>query len=1496
MSTIDDRVVRMRFDTAQFESRAQSTIGLLGRLKQALRLDGAQRGFEEIDRAGRNLKLDHIGQSVDTIANRFSAMGIVAITALQNITNRAIAVGGQLLKSLTIDPIMDGFREYETQIGSIQTILANTSSKGTNLTQVNAALDELNTYADKTIYNFTEMTRNIGTFTAAGVGLKDSVSSIKGIANLAALSGSNSQQASTAMYQLSQAIASGTVKLMDWNSVVNAGMGGEIFQNELKRTARAHGVAVDALIKKQGSFRESLSEGWLSAKILNETLAKFAGEYNEQQLRSMGYTAQQAQEILKLGQMATDAATKVRKASQLIDTLKEAVQSGWSQTWRLIIGDFEEATQLWTGISDFLGDIINKSSDARNKLIAGWKELGGRTALLQTLKNVFWAIVKPITALGKAFKELFPGPTAKALADFTKTLARITGRLVLTDKAANDLKRTFKGLLVPFHLAIHIATGLVRILGSVASILTGGLFKGFTKAGGGLLGFTGRIGDALVKFDQWVVKAQFADKVIAKIHQSVDYLGRQFKMVGRVAKEHFGSFASKLPLGPIKADLVEVGNQLKTFGKRITDVFRFDDIEVKIRRFIEMLRNLRKTIADAMSSDKMERRTRNLGRQIENLSTKMANFATDAYPKAKSGIQSFLKYLNKKRIDLGLTAENVEKLQGVMARFGGFLKNKVGPAVGSAAKSMLSGLKQLGTNLANTDWSNAFLGLGGILSALISFKAIKGLKESFGKIGGVLEAVTGSLQALQQNIKARTILIIAAAVAVLAASLLMLGQVDKDKIGPGLQAIITLFIALNASMAAINKTVGPDFKAIPAAVSILVIAGAIAILASAVKKIAGLDMKGAVTGVIAIGSALGAMVFVMQKLEKYDAKGSLETAFSMLVVAGSVYLMVLAVRKIGQIPTKEAAQGVIITGIILTIIGLFAQLSNEKVNIGNSTSLLIISYAMLQIGKALNELGKLDMKNTLIGVGYMVLSIGAIIQLMNSIKWDILRDSAGLLITIATLKLLAMVIRDYAQIPVRDFAKGLALIAASLVVLTLGLNSMKGQEKTSGVLIALGIALNLLVPVITTLGKLSMKEVAISMAALAGVIFVLVGAGYALSPVIGVLFAFAIVLGIMGAAALAAGAGMALLGIGLTAAAAGGGAAIGVLILAIKEFVQLLPMIAVKAGEAFIAFLGVIQQHSPQIGATMLALINQMLSTIEAAVPRIIDIAFKIIMHFLRVLDEHMPELVDRGLNIILSLLRGIRDHIFEITTVSIDIVTRFIDGIGSRLGQIIDAGVRLILNFINGVTNAINNYSSEMGAAGGRLAIAIIQGMANGLASGAGVVVDAAVSMARNALASAKRFLGIESPSKEFRYLGVMSAEGMAQGIELNSNKPIKGAIKMASDVVQAVNDELVKMADDPAMFRPKVVPVLDLSDVEKGMDHFDYKPKHPAPVYAAQSSGKNSRGDISTEQSGTTQNVHNEYKFEQTINSPTELSPYEVYRHTRNEFRRFRDAMERT
>lgn len=404
-TTIDQRVVEMRFDNKHFENNVQTSLSTLDKLKQSLNLTGAAKGLENVSAAARKFDISPLSTGVETVRAKFSALEVMAVTTLANITNSAVNAGKRIAKALTIEPVTTGFSEYETKINAIQTIMSNTASKGTTMEDVTRVLNELNTYADKTIYNFAEMTKNIGTFTAAGVGLEESAAAIQGISNLAAASGSTSQQASTAMYQLSQALSTGVVKLMDWNSVVNAGMGGEKFQEALKSTAREYGVAVDDIIKKNGSFRDSLHEEWLTAEILNTTLQKFTVEgakaYADSMVASGKYTREQADALIEEANAMNDAATKVKTFTQLWDTMKESVQSGWAQTWELIVGDFEEAKEFLTGLSDLFGGIIEKFSNARNALLGGalnskWDELNGKIEAAGLSTDAFHEKIKEV--------------------------------------------------------------------------------------------------------------------------------------------------------------------------------------------------------------------------------------------------------------------------------------------------------------------------------------------------------------------------------------------------------------------------------------------------------------------------------------------------------------------------------------------------------------------------------------------------------------------------------------------------------------------------------------------------------------------------------------------------------------------------------------------------------------------------------------------------------------------------------------------------------------------------------------------------------------------------------------------------------------------------------------------------------------------------------------------------------------------------------------------
>ena len=419
---IDEKVVSMKFDNKQFESNVSTTMSTLDKLKAKLNFSGASKGLEQINTAANKVDMKGMSNAIETVQMKLSAMQVVGVTALANIANQAVEAGKKMVNALTLEPVLTGYQEYKTQLNATQSILANVAHKGKTLDDVNAALDELNTYADETIYNFTEMTKNIGLFVNAGVDLDKSVASIKGFSNAAAVAGADSMRTAMAMYQLSQAMSTGYVQLMDWKSLEISNIAGDQFKNAIIETARVHGVAIDEMIEKEGSFRDSLKNKWLTADIMTEALNHFTlstekMSEEEQRLaresmKAKGYTDAQIDSLFQLGTTATDAATKTKDLSQMFGVLKETAQSGWAQTWRIIFGDVEQAKAVFTPLTDFFSNIIKTFSEARNALLEG-----ALTKNFKKIGDTIKGITKPIKDTSDAIKTI-----TKTAQDYSKVV------------------------------------------------------------------------------------------------------------------------------------------------------------------------------------------------------------------------------------------------------------------------------------------------------------------------------------------------------------------------------------------------------------------------------------------------------------------------------------------------------------------------------------------------------------------------------------------------------------------------------------------------------------------------------------------------------------------------------------------------------------------------------------------------------------------------------------------------------------------------------------------------------------------------------------------------------------------------------------------------------------------------------------------------------------------------------------------------------------------
>lgn len=788
--TIENKVVSLELDDSKFSSRVEGVLKNVSRLKEGMNFKTATTGLDGINPAAQNAAKGmnglatsvknvnttitgassgatagtaNIGAVAKQTSTNFTMLGGAASVALGNIASKAIMAGGSMLTSFAFGPILDGFREYENQLNAVQTIQANTFSKGETVSTINAALDELNKYADRTIYSFSEMTKNIGMFTSAGVGLKESVSSIKGLSNVAAMSGASSAQAATAMYQLSQALSTGVVKLQDWNSIVNAGMGGEQFQESLKRTARTYGVAVDDIIKAKGSFRNSLADGWLTSEIMIETLAQYTGDLSKEQLLNAGYTEEQTEQIMKLAETANDAATKVKTFAQLMDTVAESLGSGWASLFRTFFGDFERARTLWTGVSDVVNGGISAFFDALQGILDRWDELGGWYEWWYALMDLWKAASKPIMAIGQAVKEVFTGDAGAALFEFSKFLHHeIANWLIMSDQMAMDIGRIFKmvaQIIWPvvkalFGFGAAIAQVVVAVI-KIGLILVGALVKPLLQIGGKIseiidvfanwfsqmtggvdvLGALGSVLNTVVGWVQsladWFVQltslaiAPFFNGIRTVIEAILPPIGEFFGVLKDAVKNVFGPLIGGLTGlgGSFEAFLNDTSSPFGKITKIVQDwgISFYKTMEgvakeigpkwsAKAKAFGESIKPITETFG------------KSLGASIGNASKALGNFWENSKPDLLLAWNEVIKSVSEGFKRFG------EKLKEVKDLIAGFFAPQIsaikafGQAIGDSFKRISEGLS----------FSSAFSGIS---------NGFKSMMDSFGPLGELVNIV-----------------------------------------------------------------------------------------------------------------------------------------------------------------------------------------------------------------------------------------------------------------------------------------------------------------------------------------------------------------------------------------------------------------------------------------------------------------------------------------------------------------------------------------------------------------------------------------------------------------------------------------------------------------------------------------------------------------------------------------------------------------------------------
>lgn len=1000
MSSIDERIVQMQFDNKQFESGVKETTSSLKQLKEGLNFDSAAKSLNSLEKSAGKFDISNIAQGVQAIQDRFSTMGIVAMNVISRITNGVLDLGTAMANALITQPLKDGFAEYETQLDSVQTILSNTQSKGTTIDQVNSALDELNTYADKTIYNFSQMTRNIGTFTAAGVDLQTSVDSIKGIANLAAASGSSATQASTAMYQLSQAIANGKVNLQDWNSVVNAGMGGELFQNALKRTAEHMGTDVDSLISKYGSFRESLTKGeWLTTDVLTETLKQISGAYTEADLIAQGYTEDQAAAIAQLADTAEEAATKVKTFSQLIDTLKEALGSGWTKSWEYIFGDYEEAKVGWTNINDLLSGMINDSANARNsKLLegfgSGYKQLVEqgitdttrfKEVLSETAKSA-GVDIDSMTADGTALQDTFTKGwvTGDMLKTTVQTMTDELNNMSQEERDANGYTSEYvenmqklneelqNGTLNADEFASKMgrASGRENMLEGIYSIMKtlqsviGAVKEGFEEI---IPPITGeQIYQLTVKFKDFITSLEPTTETLENLKTVGKGFASVLDLILQAIKAVASPFADFLTGGAMDSAVGTVGDLVLKFANFAISL----DEAAKSGTFFSEVSSAIKSALEF------------IGSKLQDVNSKIDGFIDNLnFSSVLSGLKSFL----------GIVGDGLSSAIGWLGENGvPIIKTtlKVLAALWTAqgAKDFLSTMSNIKEKveglIGKAKDAKEAVGDGkggGILGNLLGID----FSEAADSFNEVLGSLHDSLDAFTTGLKIGSIVLVAAAIATLVGSIKVLSEINGASVTASIVAIGVLFKELNTATKSLVKNLqGMNTKdVLKVATAMLVMAKAVQWLSDAVVTLSDLGWEELGKGLTGVAGGLGGLVAAVKIIG--DSGIKLSTSVAILALAESCKILAEAMKTFSGFSWDEIARGLTAMGgalaEIVAAVKVLGKVSSGGKALAGAISVVAIALVLGKIADAFQDFASMDWESIGRGAVAMGAALGEVV-------------------------------------------------------------------------------------------------------------------------------------------------------------------------------------------------------------------------------------------------------------------------------------------------------------------------------------------------------------------------------------------------------------------------------------------------------------------------------------------------------------------------------------
>lgn len=1196
-TSIDYRIVEAQFRNSNFEKNIAQSTESLERFKRSLDVDQQAKSLEKLDNAADLAGMKGLAQQVDKVADKFSAMGVVAFTALQRITNAAIDTGVSLVKSLSIDQVTAGWNKYEQKTSNVQTLV---NATGKSVDEINGYLEKLMMFSDETSYDFSTMAQSLGQMVTSGGDIDRLIPMIEGIANATSFAGKGAAEFSRSIYNLNQSYGQGFLTLMDWRSVELSGVASQ----QLKETFIDVGKALGTLDKNGrtakgtlvdiGNFSTTLADKWASREVMEQAFGRFAqvteAAYKLVQ-NGMADTYSEAYAMLdgafeQVYYRAALAAQEAKTFGEAINSVKDAVSSGWMTTFDYIFGGYDKAKEIWTNLANDLWDVFAAPAQERNSILKEWVELGGQTALWEGLTNIFKSLLSVIEAVREGFSEIFPAKTGQQLADLTFRFRDFSEKLIASEDTLAKVKEVASGLASIVKLMI---TPIKLVLGLVGKIITQA-----APLTSYLLSFSATIGGLLTNLVKMVDESRVIEGIFATLKSAIEAVGGAFMFLGGMLSTSISAFTgiNVLDINNVATSLAEI----PPIGEQIAKVF--DTIGEsgknafgKASAWVSQLKGWASSAASTIGSFAKSIATtlKPIGDRIKSIFEGVT--LTDAIGTTLLfGLYEQIKKIAKAFAAMKTNWAGVAKaLTNVLNTAGDTLKafqNKVNAEV---LKSIAISVGILAASLfliSRVKPENMGKSLAAVALLFGELTAILGIMSGKKMTAGKAELIT----------LAGALIGMSVAISILAGALAKLTEAAKDTwvFAKATLAIIAILVALEKVGVALSTKAGKK-EVIKLALVFLSLATAVRILASAFEAFKGIGWTEFAMGIASLIVGIGAITGSIAVMKVVP--GKLKSVASSLIAFGlAMSALILPIKILGEMDSKDLQQGLITTAKLL--VGVVASISG-------------ISIAMKGFAG-------------ISGKGMMAITQGSLVGLAKS-----------LLALSISISLLVVPLRILGALPIEQIQQGLISIGLLMGGITASL-SIIGNNNVAGTasgILAFALALNMLVIPIKAFSTLNLTEIGAGLLTLTGAIALMLGSAFGLGILAKTFAGLEKSMLAFGLAALGVGAAVAALSVLLGTLSAIGAAGVAAIVAAIAAFFQavkvMLPVIEEGLTDILITIGHVLKRGAPAVVEGLIVMFDEAMKQLREYAPSLIASLGDLIVILINGLSTYAPQIRD---------------------------------------------------------------------------------------------------------------------------------------------------------------------------------------------------------------------------------------------------------------------------